>query len=377
MSLLVLHASRSVRFISTGVIALILCACKPVAESGANADSAAKPAASPESASTALDAGVIKAAGVQLQAVTMAALQGQLRASGEVVENAYGTTLITPRVPALVVRRHARLGDEVARGTPLVTLSSPEVADAQAGLQLAEQEWRRMQALGRDLVSGRRYGEAQVAVEQARAKARAYGIPGTAAGRANGEFTLTAPHAGRLTQDDFIVGQQIEPGQALFRLVDESVVWVDAKLPGDVAQSVAIGTPAQIFSGSETLTGKVVQRAYRTATDTRTETVRIEVVNRGNRLQAGELVEVRVQVEGPRTSQLVVPTVALTLLQGQTVAFRQIADGALEPVPVETGEAIGSNTIVRQGLKPGDRVAVTGVYALKSYLLRSQIGEEE
>jgi len=378
MSLFVLNTSRSARVISIAVIALILCACsKPQAEGGSGAAAASKPAASAESAKTALDAEVMKAAGVQLKTIAMTSLQGQLRASGEVVENAYGTTLITPRVPALVVRRHAKLGDEVSGGAPLVTLSSPEVADAQAGLQLAEQEWRRMQALGRDLVSGRRYGEAQVAVELAKAKARAYGLPGTAAGRANGEFTLTAPHAGRLTQDDFIVGQQIDPGQALFRLVDESVVWVDAKLPGDVAQSVALGTPAQIFIGNETLTGKVAQRAYHTAKDTRTEAVRIEVVNRGNRLQAGDLVEVRVEVAGPQTSQLVVPTAALTLLQGQTVVFRQIADGSLEPVPVETGETIGSATIVRTGLKPGDRIAVTGIYALKSHLLRSQIGESD
>lgn len=374
MSPSLLNAARWQLVVLTGVFAVMLCACsKPTADEPPSTEAAS----TAKSGKPELDAAAMKAAGVQLQLVAIRAVDGQLRAPGEVVENAYGTTLITPRVPALVVRRHAKLGDEVVGGTPLVTLSSPEVADAQATLQLAEQEWRRMQSLGRDLVSGRRYGEAQVAVEQARAKARAYGLPGTAVGRANGEFTLTAPHAGRLTQDDFIVGQQIEPGQALFRLVDESVVWVDAKLPGDVAQSVEIGTPAQIFLGNETLTGKVMQRAHHTAKDTRTEALRIEVLNRGSHLQAGDLVEVSVKVSGPPTSQLVVPTAALTLLQGQTVAFRQGTDGSLEPVPVEAGETIGSDTIVVAGLKPGDHVAVSGVYALKSRLLRSQIGEED
>lgn len=317
----------------------------------------------------------MKTAGVQLQTLAATSVQGQLRAPGEVVENAYGTTLITPRVPALVIRRHAKMGEEVAAGAPLVTLSSPEVADAQAALQLAEQEWRRMQSLGRDLVSGRRYNEAHVAVAQARAKARAYGLPGAAVGRANGEFTLSAPHAGRLTQDEFIVGQQIEPGQALFRLVDEAVVWVDAKLPAEAAQRVTLGTSAQVFIGTEALTGKVVQRAHRTAEDTRTEAVRIEVVNHNHHLQAGDPVEVQMEMAGPPSSQLVVPSAALTLLQGQTVAFRLGEDGVLAPVPVETGEMIGSNTIVRAGLRAGDRVAVTGVYALKSYLLRSQLGD--
>ena len=90
-----------------------------------------------------------------------------LQAPGEVVDNAYGVTLITPRVAALVVRRHARLGDEVAAGAALVTLSSVEVAEAQGELRIAEQEWKRVESLGRDAVSGRRYTEAAVAVEQA------------------------------------------------------------------------------------------------------------------------------------------------------------------------------------------------------------------
>src|SRR5690606_11061732 len=98
----------------------------------------------------------LAAAGIQLQTLQPSVLSESLRAPGEVVENAYGATLITPRVEALVVRRHARLGDEVHAGAPLVTLSSVEVANAQAYLRIAEQEWRRASELGRDAVDGRR-----------------------------------------------------------------------------------------------------------------------------------------------------------------------------------------------------------------------------
>src|SRR3546814_255443 len=173
-----------------------------------------------------MDAAALKAAGIRLQTLQPSSLSEELRAPGEVLDNAYGTTLITPRVEALIVRRHARLGEEVPDGAPLVTLSSVDVADAQAELRIAEQEWERVSALGREAVAGRRITEAKVALDRARATARAYGLPGTAAGRSNGEFTLTAPHAGRITEDDFVVGQRVEPGQTLFRLVDESVVWV-------------------------------------------------------------------------------------------------------------------------------------------------------
>ena len=74
-----------------------------------------------------MDEAALEAAGIKLQTLQPSLLSEELRAPGEVVDSAYGTTLITPRVEALVVRRHAKLGDEVRTGAPLVTprLHSP------------------------------------------------------------------------------------------------------------------------------------------------------------------------------------------------------------------------------------------------------------
>lgn len=325
-----------------------------------------------------MDSTAMAAAGFRVAKLDAAALSEKLRAPGEVVDNAYGTTLITPRVAALVVKRHARLGDEVAQGAPLVTLSSVEVAQAQGALRIAEQDWQRVQALGREAVSGRRYTEAQVAVEQARAAAQAYGIAGASAGKANGEFTLSAPHAGRITEDDFLVGERIEPGRTLFRLVDESIVWVDAKLPAENAQRIVVGSPAEVLLGTVKLPGKVVQRAHRTAEDTRNALVRIEVVNDADRLHGGDYVEVYLDAgDGADAGSptLSVPTAAVVQLEGEEVVFRQATDGTLEPVAVRTGTVIGDHTVILEGIAVGDSVVVEGVYALKARILKSQLGE--
>lgn len=325
-----------------------------------------------------LDAAAMQAAGIRVETLAASALSEELRAPGEVVDNAYGTTLITPRVEALVVRRHARLGDEVAAGTPLVTLSSVEVAQAQGSLRIAEQDWQRVQALGREAVSGRRYTESQVAVEQARAAAQAYGIAGSSAGKANGEFTLSAPHAGRITEDAFVVGERIEAGRTLFRLVDESIVWVDAKLPAENARRIAVDSPAQILLGDTRMVGKVVQRAHRTSEDTRNALVRIEVPNEGDRLHGGDYVEVYLDAGEDTTAAgatLAVPTAALVQLEGETVVFRQALDGTLAPVAVRTGDVIGDRTVVLEGVAVGDSVVVEGAYALKAQILKSRLGE--
>jgi cobalt-zinc-cadmium efflux system membrane fusion protein len=325
-----------------------------------------------------MDAAAMAAAGIRVARLDASALSEELRAPGEVVDDAYGTTLITPRVAAIVVSRHARLGDEVIAGAPLVILSSVEVAQAQGTLRIAEQDWQRVQSLGREAVSGRRYTEAQVAVEQARATARAYGIAGTSAGRANGEFTLTAPHAGRITEDAFLVGERIEPGRPLFRLVDESIVWIDAKLPAENAHRIAVGSSAQILLGDVRLPGTVVQRAHRTAEDTRNALVRVEVDNVNDRLHGGDYVEVYLDAgDGADTPmpQLSVPTAALVQLEGETVVFRQSSDGTLAATAVRTGAVIGAQTVIVEGIAVGDSIVVEGVYALKARLLKSQLGE--
>ena len=327
-----------------------------------------------------MDAAALNAAGIVLAAVQPTTLSEDLRAPGEVVDNAYGTTLITPRVESLVVRRHARLGDEVRAGAPLVTLSSVEVADAQANLKIAEQEWSRVSALGREAVSGRRITEAQVAVERARATARAYGLPGTAAGRSNGEFTLTAPHAGRITEDEFVVGERIEPGKTLFRLVDESVVWVDAKLPSGMEVRIAPGSQATVVIGGRRVPGKVLRSAHRTSDATRNASVRIEVRNDDDRLHGGDFVEVFFEAAGASApgqtmTPLAVPTDAIVQIEGETVVFRRDDKGALAPVTVRLGEVIGDRTVIREGLKPGDVVVVAGAFAVKSQILKAQLGE--
>lgn len=330
-----------------------------------------------------MDAAAMKAAGIRLQTLQPSALSEELRAPGEVVDTGYGTTLITPRVEALVVRRHAKLGDEVRAGTPLVTLASVEVSDAQAELRIAEQEWQRVSALGREAVAGRRIAEAKVAVDRARAKAQAYGLPGTASGGVNGQFTLTAPHAGRITEDDFVVGERIEPGKPLYRLVDESKVWVDAKLPAGTAPRIRPGRDAVVLFGGERVTGIVQRAAHRTSDATRNTVVRIEVPNKDDRLHSGDFVDVFFEADGSTNvdnraaTQVAVPNDALVQLAGDTVVFRRNAEGTLEPVPVRPGEVIGDRTLIREGLKPGDIVVVEGAFVLKSQMLKSQLGEEE
>lgn len=376
-------------------IALLLTACSgevttpearaAVHEQGEHAEQANAHGAAPDAGhddgdedtpTVTMDDKALKAAGVRVAVLAPVSPGEQVRAPGEVLDSAYGTTLITPRVAALVVRRHARLGDEVRAGAPLATLASVEVSDAQAELRIAEQEWRRVSALGREAVAGRRISEARIAADRARAKARAYGLPDTAHGSVDGRFTLTAPHAGRITEDDFVVGERIEPGRALFRLVDESVVWVDARLPSGTVLRLTAGSPATIVADGRRIPGTVLRAAHRTSEATRNALVRIEVANGDDLLHGGDFVDVYLGAGGDgATPRLAVPSTALVQLGGDTVLFRRDAQGVIAPVPVRTGAVIGEQTVIEEGVNAGDAVVVEGAFAIKARLLKAQLGE--
>ena len=329
-----------------------------------------------------LDAATQARLGIVTAPVRQRTLEHELRAPGEVKSNAYASAIVSPRIAVQVVRRHARLGDTVKAGQTLVTLSSVDVAEAQGALIVAERDWQRVKSLGAEAVSAKRHVEAQVARDQARAKLRAYGIgDGEIAAlltqgsvRANGEFALTAPQAGRITSDEFVVGERIEPGRPLFALSDESTIWVEAQLAPDAIEHVRPGTTARIVAHGQTLTGNVVQLSHRTVEGSRTTPVRIEVANPDDLLHAGEFVQALI-LSTETSSALAIPSAAITPLQGQPSVFRVDGSGGFDVVPIEVGATRGSFTVVEQGLAAGEVIVVEGVYALKARLLKSQLGD--
>ena len=330
-----------------------------------------------------LDAKAVKDAGIVLDKASTRALSDELKAPGEVKTDAYSTVLVTPRVESLVLARKARLGDVVKAGQPLVVLSSVQVAETQGALIVAAQDWQRIAALGEQAVSARRYNEARVQRDQARAKLRAYGLSDGQIGDllrkgstgADGSFELLAPNVGRVSTDEFLVGERVEPGRTLFTVVQEDLIWVIAQMPPADAEKIKPGATARILVHGVALVGKVVQRSHQTDERTRTVPVRIEVDNSKDLLHAGELIDVRVSA-GSTAPKLAVPGEAIVLLQNQTTVFLDKGNGRFSSAAVTTGETQDGWIVITQGLAPGDSYVRKGAFALKARLLRSQLGEQ-
>ena len=325
-----------------------------------------------------------RAAGITVQRVMHCELDEAIRIPAEVVVNAYQSSRVTPRIRAQVVARHAKLGDHVDAGQKLVTLTSVEMAEAQGALIVADREWQRVKSLGSQAVSERRYIEAEVAWQQAQARVQAYGLTESQAlelmdsgdaSNATGKFDLLAPQAGTVLRDEFIIGELVDPGRVLFDISDESVMWVEARaVPGSL-KNVEIGSAARVsVDGDHWLDGAVVQRHHRLDETTRTQAMRIEVPIVEDDLHPGQFVEAEI-ITGSSDPVLAVPLAAVTIIEGEPAVFRLANGHEFEPVKFLAGATIGDWTVVESGLRDGDEIAVTGVFHIKSLLLKSSMGE--
>lgn len=323
-------------------------------------------------------------AGIEVNAVIKRTLNETLRVPGEVIANAYRSSRVTPRITAQVVARHVRLGDGVEIGQSLVTLSSVAMAEAQGALIVADREWQRVKSLGRSTVSERRYTEAQVTQQQALARVLAYGMTDVQASallktgdasKATGAFDLLAPQVGTVLNDAFIVGELIQPGRVLIDISDESVMWVEAQVVPGLLPNVKRGAAVRIsVDGTQWIDGTVVQRHHQLDETTRTQGIRIEVENVDDQLHAGQFVEAEI-VSGTTQLTLAVPSEAVTLIDGMPTVFMLEEGHEFHTEEIETGPTIGEWVVVRAGLKEGDEIAVSGVFHLKSLLLKSSLGE--
>jgi membrane fusion protein (multidrug efflux system) len=103
--------------------------------------------------------------------------------------------------------------------------------------------------------------------------------------------------------------------------------------------------------------------------DVKTGTLRVQGLfpNPGNVLRPGQYARVRTIV-ATRKGALVVPQKAVSELQGNYQVAVVGSDNKVQIRPVKVGERVGTDWIIEQGLKPGERVVAEGVQKVRGGL---------
>jgi RND family efflux transporter MFP subunit len=326
-----------------------------------------------------LNAAKIKTVDVAIAVVKERQLSEEINAPGEVITNAYRSSKATPRISAQVTKRHKQLGQKVSKGDILVTLSSVDMAQAQSEFLVAGREWHRVQRMGNKVVSERNYEEAQVAYRLAYAKVLAYGmtkpqieklLKNSDPSDATGSFELLATQDGIIISDDFILGEVIQPGRVLFDITDETLLWVEARLPPQQAKEVEVGATAKVFVNDIELEGKVIQAHHRIDESTRTFPIRVAVANVEEKLHPGMFVDVRIQSRLKAPVLAVEQTAVLRNPDGDWVVYVELEPGVYRSQEIQVLRSVDGYAVV-SGIAPGTRIVTKGTFFIHSEAAKS------
>lgn len=341
-----------------------------------------------------LSAEAQQAAGITTAPLEERAVQEQIAVTATIGPNQDRYAHIAPRVAGKVIRVMANLGDQVKPGQSLALIDSIEVGEAQSAYAqalsehaLAKSAMDRAEKLFADQIIPQKdylrakadYEKAKAVLRAAQDKRQALGVGDHASsGGSPSIFPLVAPFSGTVIEKAAVLGELAQPDRSLFSVADVSTVWIDANLYEKDLSKVNVGSLATITLAAypgETFQGKVTYISNVIDKDSRTIKARVEIPNRDGRLKLGMFATASIATGGSAKAPLL-PEDAIVLIQGQPTAFVQEGEG-FEARPVELGDKLHGQVVIRSGIKPGETVVTHGAYALKAKMLKSQIGDAD
>lgn len=317
-------------------------------------------------------------------------MSSHLKATGKVLASPFKKAIVSYPFPARVAGIHVRPGDWVKTGQELVTLQSEAVGEARsdyfkarADLELAKSSYEREKRLfdrgagaGKNLQAAETERKvAEASLEAAEKKLHVLGFTEGQVQRAtesheiSATITLFAPLAGRIVDNNVVLGAMVDQSTEILTILDPSVVCVDADIyERDIAavrkgQEVELTVPAYpelAFAGRILYIGDEIKE------ETRTVTVRTEVANGDLRLKPGMFASLSILLDR-QARALTVPQEAV-LDDGPRKIVFVARGGEFVPRVVETGAKMNGSIEITGGLEAGETVVTEGNYQLKAKL---------
>jgi len=182
-------------------------------------------------------------------------------------------------------------------------------------------------------------------------------------------FSVTAPTAGIVGDVPVRVGSQVTPQTLLTTIDQNDTLEVNVSVPIERAAALKVGLPLQVWSGDggERVATTTVSFVSPHA-DEQTQSLLVKgiVKNADGALRPAQYV--RARIVWKTTDGLAVPVTAVLRINGQFFAFvaEPGAGGALtaKQRAIKVGPIAGDNYPVLDGIKPGERVVVSGAQKL-------------
>jgi membrane fusion protein, multidrug efflux system len=275
---------------------------------------------------------------------------------------------VRAQVGGSVLQTFAEQGQQVRSGQLLAQIDASGLQDAflsaraavtsaSSGADIAQRELARSQKLfaagaiaERDLEQARRASiAADAALEDARSRL-------ANAQKQLNNTRIVSPLSGVVSERPISAGDVVQPGGAMFTVVDPSSMRLEASVPAEQLSSVRLGVPVTFTVNGypgRTLTGHVTRINPTADPATRQVRIIVSIPNANGALVGGLFATGRLASE--MKSGLIAPVSAIDA-RANVPAVMRVRQGRVERVPVELGlQDEGAERIeIRAGVQAGD-----------------------
>jgi len=290
------------------------------------------------------------------------------------------SAVIMPQVEGQIVQIHVHSGDRVAAGAALIeidplkqeaTVKSQESARAaqQATLSWSKQQYERAQGLfTAGVVSKQDLDQARAAQDAAQAQMDALDAQVREQQVQLHYYKVAAPRAGIVGDVPVHVGDRVTTSTQLTTVDQPGSLEVYVYVPIEHSTQLKMNLPVHVVDseGKTLASTRVSFISPQVDNTTQTVLVKARVRNSNDALRQSQFIRARI-IWGTHQNPKV-PILAVSRLAGQYFAFvAEPQNGGsylAKQKPLKIGQTIGNDYEVQDGIKPGDKVIISGTQFL-------------
>jgi RND family efflux transporter MFP subunit len=290
------------------------------------------------------------------------------------------SAVVMPQVEGIITQIYVHSGESVADGAPMMqidpekqqaTLNSQEHARVAqvAQLKWAQQNYERVSGLASaGVVSRQDLDQARATLDAAQAQLHSLEAQVNEQQVQLHYYRVVAPRAGIVGDVPVRVGDRVVTTTQLTTVDRPGSLEAYIYVPVEKSAQLKLNLPVQIIDGAGNLLASSRITFLSPQVDTATQTVlaKATIANSNDKLRTAQLIRARV-VWGS-LDKPVVPVVAVSRIGGIYFAFVAEPDQkggyVVHQKPLQVGQIVGNDYVVLDGVKPGDKVVVSGTQFL-------------
>jgi len=289
------------------------------------------------------------------------------------------SAVIMPEVEGRITQIYVHSGEHVAAGAALMqidpakqeaTVNSQEHSKAAqlANLQWLQEQYERTNALhAAGVVSQQDLDQAKSALDNAQAQLHALDAQVEEQQVQLHYYRVAAPADGVVGDIPVRVGDHVTSSTVLTTVDKPGSLEAYVYVPVERSSQLKIGLPVQIVDseGEALAESRVTFISPEVDNTTQTVLVKATIANNQDKLRTQQFIRARV-VWGTRQGP-VVPVLAVSRIGGQYFAFLAQDEGGklvAHQKPLQLGDMVGNDYVVLDGIRPGDKIVVSGTQFL-------------